>query len=220
MSRSHIGLDEALANYVARFGHRESDVQRRLREETATMTMAGMQITPGQGSLMALLVQVMGARLCVEVGTFTGYSALAVAQALPEGGQLICCDVSREWTDVGRRYWAEAGVEEKIDLRIAPALDTLDGLLGEGLESAVDFAFIDADKTNYEGYYERLLKLLRPGGLIAVDNVLWGGSVVDSSDQSDDTRAIRALNEAIAGDERVDHVLLPVGDGLTLARKR
>jgi predicted O-methyltransferase YrrM len=220
MSSSHIGLSEALAGYVARLGHRESDVQRRLREETAGLAEVGMQITPGQGSLMALLVQVMGARLCVEVGTFTGYSALAVAQALPQGGRLICCDVSREWTDVGRRYWAEAGVEEKIDLRIAPALETLDALLGEGLEGTVDFAFIDADKTSYGGYYERLLKLARPGGLIAVDNVLWGGSVIDPADQSDNTKAIRALNESIAADERVDHVLLPVGDGLTLARKR
>ncbi len=220
MSSSHIGLDEALAAYVGKLGHREDPIERRLREETATLSQAVMQITPGQGAFMALLVRLMGAATCIEVGTFTGYSALAVARALPPGGKLICCDVSEEWTAMGRRYWREAGVEEKIDLRIAPALDTLEALGSEGLGGKVDFAFIDADKVNYAAYYEALLGLLRPGGLIAVDNVLWSGAVVDPEDSSADTAAIRELNETIATDERVDHVLLPVGDGLTLARKR
>ena len=161
----------------------------------------------------------MGAKLCLEIGTFTGYSALSVAAALPAGGKLVCCDVSREWTDMGRRYWQEARVIDRIDLRIAPALDTLNALLEEGMAGRFDFSFIDADKENYGGYYEKSLELLRPGGLIAVDNVLWSGAVVDESDSSPDTQAIRALNERIAADERVEHVLLPVGDGLTLARK-
>ena len=220
MSSSHIGLNEELARYLDEKGFRESAELARLREETSGMASAGMQITPGQGALMAMLVRLTGAKLCVEVGTFTGYSALAVAAALPEGGRLICCDVSEEWTDVGKRYWEEAGVAGRIDLRIAPAVETLDALAGEGLTGAVDFAFVDADKANYGRYYEQLLTLLRPGGLIAVDNVLWGGSVIDPDDQSEDTKAIRALNEVIARDERVDHVMLPVGDGLTLARKR
>ena len=220
MSSSHIGLDEALAAYVEKLGYREDAVERRLREETATLSQAVMQITPGQGAFMALLVRLMGAATCIEVGTFTGYSALAVARALPPGGKLICCDISEEWTAMGRRYWREAGVEEKIDLRIAPALETLEALRSEGLSDQVDFAFIDADKVNYAAYYEALLGLLRPGGLIAVDNVLWSGAVVNPEDRSADTAAIRELNEAIAADERVDHVLLPVGDGLTLARKR
>lgn len=220
MSSSHIGLTEALSRYLDEKGLRESDVLRRLREETAGMEYARMQITPGQGALMAMLVKLTGAKLCIEVGTFTGYSALAVAAALPADGRLICCDVSKEWTDVGRRYWEEAGLSDRIDLRIAPATETLDALSGEGLAGQVDFAFVDADKTNYGRYYEQLLGLLRPGGLIAVDNVLWSGSVIDPEDQSEDTKAIRALNDAIATDERVDHVLLPVGDGLTLARKR
>jgi len=220
MSSSHIGLNEELARYLDEKGFRESAELARLREETSGMASAGMQITPGQGALMAMLVRLTGAKLCVEVGTFTGYSALAVAAALPEGGRLICCDVSEEWTDVGKRYWEEAGVAGRIDLRIAPAVETLDALAGEGLTGAVDFAFVDADKANYGRYYEQLLTLLRPGGLIAVDNVLWGGSVIDPDDRSEDTKAIRALNEVIARDERVDHVMLPVGDGLTLARKR
>ncbi len=220
MSSSHIGLNDDLARYLDEKGLRESDVLRRLREETAGMEYARMQITPGQGALMAMLVKLTGAKLCVEVGTFTGYSALAVAAALPEDGRLICCDVSKEWTDVGRRYWEEAGLSDRIDLRIAPATETLEALESEGLAGQVDFAFVDADKANYGRYYEQLLTLMRPGGLIAVDNVLWSGSVIDPEDQSDDTKAIRALNDTIATDERVDHVLLPVGDGLTLARKR
>lgn len=219
MSSAHIGLSEDLADYVLKLGHRESGAQRRLREETAGIPGAGMQITPGQGAFMAILVKLMGAKLCLEIGTFTGYSALSVAAALPAGGKLVCCDVSREWTDMGRRYWQEAGVIDRIDLRIAPALDTLNALLEEGMAGRFDFSFIDADKENYGGYYEKSLELLRPGGLIAVDNVLWSGAVVDESDSSPDTQAIRALNERIAADERVEHVLLPVGDGLTLAHK-
>jgi len=182
--------------------------------------MAQMQIGPEQGQFMALLVELMGARNALEIGTFTGYSALAVALALPEGGRLVACDISEEWTAVGRRYWEEAGVAHKIDLRLAPALETLDALLTEGRAGAFDFAFIDADKEGYDAYYERSLELVRTGGLIAFDNTLWGGKVVDPTATDVDTEAIRAINTKLAGDERVTLSLLPVGDGLTLARKR
>ena len=219
MSSSHIGLSEPLAAYLDAHGYRETALMKRLREETAALPQAGMQITPGQGAFMAMLVKLTGARLCVEVGTFTGYSALAVASALPEGGRLICCDVSEEWTAMGRRHWEEAGVADRIDLRLAPAAETLEALLAEGLGGFVDFGFIDADKTGYDSYYEGLLTLLKPGGLIAVDNVLWNGAVIDPANTSEDTEAIRALNDKIAGDRRVEQVMLPVGDGLTLARK-
>ena len=179
-----------------------------------------MQIGPEQGQFMALLVELMGARKTLEVGTFTGYSALAVALALPEVGRLVACDISEEWTAMGRRYWEEAGVAHKIDLRLAPALETLDELLTEGSAGTFDFAFIDADKEGYDAYYERSLKLIRTGGLIAFDNTLWEGKVVDPTATDVDTEAIRAINTKLAGDERVTLSLLPVGDGLTLARKR
>ena len=193
---------------------------RRLREETAALEMAQMQIGPEQGQFMALLVELMGARKTLEVGTFTGYSALAVALALPEVGRLVACDISEEWTAMGRRYWEEAGVAHKIDLRLAPALETLDELLTEGSAGTFDFAFIDADKEGYDAYYERSLELIRTGGLIAFDNTLWEGKVVDPTATDVDTEAIRAINTKLAGDERVTLSLLPVGDGLTLARKR
>jgi predicted O-methyltransferase YrrM len=169
---------------------------------------------------MALLVELIGARHCIEVGTFTGYSALAVAQALPADGRIVACDVDENTTAVARRYWQEAGVAGRIDLRLAPALQTLDALIAEGGAKTYDFVFIDADKANYDGYYERALTLLRPGGLIAVDNVLWGGAVIDPTQDDADTRAIRALNAKIAADQRVSCSFLPVGDGLMLARKR
>ena len=193
---------------------------RRLREETASLDEASMQIGADQGQFMGLLVEIMGARNALEVGTFTGYSALAVALALPDDGRLVACDVSEEWTAIARRYWEEAGVAHKIDLRLAPALETLEGLLAEGCAGTFDFAFIDADKEGYDAYYERALELMRTGGLIALDNTLWEGKVVDPAVADGDTQAIRAMNAKLAGDARVTLSLLPVGDGLTLARKR
>jgi len=220
MSNRTIQLSDELYAYAQRVGVREPDLLRQLREETARLPQSRMQISPEQGALMAMLVGLMGARRCLEVGTFTGYSALSVALALPADGRLVCCDLSREWTDVARRYWDSAGVADRIELRIGPAIDTLDALLAEGDADSFDFAFIDADKPNYDGYYERALRLVRPGGVIAIDNVLWSGAVIDPEDDTPDTRAIRALNDKIAGDERVDAVLVPIGDGLTLARRR
>ena len=220
MSNRTIQLSDELYAYAQRVGVREPDLLRQLREETARLPQSRMQISPEQGALMAMLVGLMGARRCLEVGTFTGYSALSVALALPAEGRLVCCDLSREWTDVARRYWDSAGVADRIELRIGPAIDTLDALLAEGDADSFDFAFIDADKPNYDAYYERALRLVRPGGVIAIDNVLWSGAVIDPEDDTPDTRAIRALNDKIAGDERVDAVLVPIGDGLTLARRR
>ena len=220
MSNRTIQLSDELYAYAQRVGVREPDLLRQLREETARLPQSRMQISPEQGALMAMLVGLMGARRCLEVGTFTGYSALSVALALPAEGRLVCCDLSREWTDVARRYWDSAGVADRIELRIGPASDTLDALLAEGDADSFDFAFIDADKPNYDAYYERALRLVRPGGVIAIDNVLWSGAVIDPEDDTPDTRAIRALNDKIAGDERVDAVLVPIGDGLTLARRR
>jgi caffeoyl-CoA O-methyltransferase len=179
-----------------------------------------MQIGPEQGQFMALLVELIGARSALEVGTFTGYSALAVARALPDDGRLIACDVSAEWTSIGRPYWEEAGVAHKIDLRLAPAIETLDALLGEGRAETFDFVFIDADKTGYDAYYERALSLIHPGGLITLDNTLWEAKVVDPEITDTDTEAIRAINKKLAADERVTLSMVPIGDGLTLARKR
>jgi caffeoyl-CoA O-methyltransferase len=176
-----------------------------------------MQICPEQGALMANLIRLMSAKRTIEVGTFTGYSALAVALALPEDGQIIACDISEKWTAVGKKKWEQAGVAHKINLRLAPALDTLDALLADGQEGSFDFAFIDADKTNYPAYYEKCLKLVRKGGVIAIDNVLWGGSVINSERNDEDTKAIRKLNEFIANDNRVSVSMVPIGDGLTLA---
>ncbi len=209
-----------LADYVDSNWLRESDVKRRLREETAKLPMAQMQISAHQGQQMALLARAVNACTAVEVGTFTGYSALCVAEALPAGGKLYCCDVSEEWTAIGRRYWKEAGVADRIELAVAPAMDTLDRLLGQGLEGKVGIAFIDANKNDYDGYFERCLKLLRKGGLILVDNVLWGGSVADPARMDDDTKAIRALNSKLKADTRVDLALFSVGDGMTCALKR
>ena len=179
-----------------------------------------MQIAPEQGALLSLLVELIGARRCIEVGTFTGYSSIAVALAMPADGHLVCCDVSEEWTSLARRFWDEAGVADRIDLRLAPAADTLDRLLADGDQDAYDFAFVDADKGGYDAYYERLLRLVRPGGLIAFDNTLWGGEVLDEQAADDDTRALQALNTKLAGDDRITLCLLPVADGVTLARRR
>ncbi len=209
-----------LADYVDSNWLRDSPLKRRLREETAKMPGAGMQISAHQGQQIGLLARAVGARRAVEVGTFTGYSALCVAEALPPDGKLWCCDVSEEWTRIGQRYWKEAGLENKIELVVGPALRTLDGLLAQGLTGQLDMAFIDANKNDYDDYYERCLKLLRRGGLILIDNVLWGGSVIDCHDQSVDTRAIRALNAKLKADQRVDLTLFAVGDGMTCALKR
>ena len=199
---------------------RQSDVERRLREETATMKSGGMQIGPDQAALFAMLVRAMGARRALEIGTFTGYSALAVARALPAEGKLVCCDVSDEWTQVARRYWREAKLADKIDLRIAPANDTLAALAHDPGPDSFDFAFVDADKTGYDGYYERCLTLVRPGGLIAFDNTLWSGAVVDPARNDDDTKALRTLNTKAHADPRVDAVLLTIGDGVLLVRRK
>jgi predicted O-methyltransferase YrrM len=220
MRRNSFTLTEELDDYIAGVSLREPDVLRRLREETARVPMAGMQIAPDQGQFMALLARLVGARRCLEVGTFTGYSALVVALALPADGRIITCDVDAKTTAIAKRYWAEAGVAGKIDLRLAPALETLDRLLAERAAGSFDFAFIDADKTNYDGYYERALTLLRQGGLVVIDNVLWSGAVADPKRKDADTAALRALNRKLHGDERVDLSLLPFADGITLARKR
>ncbi len=213
-------LTDRLYDYLVATSLREPAVLRRLRDETAALPQAGMQIAPEQGQFMALLVELIGARRTLEIGTFTGYSALVVALALPAEGRVTACDVSQEFTAIARRYWAEAGVADKIELHLAPAVDTLDGLLAEGQAGSFDFAFIDADKQSYDSYYERGLELLRPGGLIAVDNVLWSGAVTDESRRDADTRAIRALNAKVHRDRRVAILLVPIGDGLMLARKR
>ena len=220
MSARMLNFSEALADYLRTTGLREPPLLVSLREETSRLPAGMMQISPEQGALMANLVRISGARRTLEVGTFTGYSSLVVAMALPEDGEIIACDVSKDWTDIAKRYWREAGVDTKIKLHLAPALETLEGLVDQGMSSQFDFAFIDADKRNYDAYYEFALKLLRRGGIAAIDNVLWGGSVVDQSRTDEDTTAIRALNAKIAEDERVDVSMLPVGDGLTLAVKR
>ncbi len=213
-------LPDAVEQYVGQVATRETPVQRRLRAETARLPEAGMQIGADQGALLALLVRLMGARRALEIGTFTGYSALAVASALPVDGTLVACDVSERWTRIARRYWAEAGVAERIDLRLGPARETLAALLAGGEADRFDFAFIDADKTGYDAYYEACLDLVRPGGLIALDNMLWAGDVADLSVNDADTAALRALNLKIRDDARVDAALLTVGDGLVLARKQ
>ncbi len=219
MSRKTLPMTDALHDYLLAVSLREPDVLRRLREETAAHPRAGMQLAPEQGQFLGLLVRLLGATKTLEVGVFTGYSALCVALALPPAGRIVACDINEEWTATARRYWAEAGVAGKIDLRLAPALQTLDRLLDGGEAGTFDFAFIDADKENYAGYYERALRLVRPGGLIAVDNTLWGGRVADPAADDETTRAVRAFNERLRRDDRVTLSLLPLGDGLTLALK-
>lgn len=213
-------LPEALEDYVLDTWNREPDILRRLREETAALPSAGYQIPPDQGQLMALLAKLVGAVNCLEVGVYTGYSSLVVALALPDDGRLVACDVSEEYTSVARRYWREANVDGKIELHLRPAVETLDWLLAEGYAGTFDFAFIDADKSNYRSYYERTLELLRPNGVILIDNVLWHGRLIDDSQQDPDTVALRELNLALRDDERIDLALIPIGDGVTIARKR
>ena len=220
MSNASIGLSEELNAYLVSMGVREPEVLRELREETAAMPEARMQIAVEEGALLSLLVKVLGARQLLEVGTFTGYSSTAMALGLPPDGRILCCDVSREFTDVARRTWAAAGVEDRVELRLAPALETLEGLLTDGKAGTFDLAFIDADKTNYRGYVEAALLLVRSGGVIAIDNVLWSGRVIDPADTDEDTQAIRDLNADLATDERVDIAMVPIADGLTLLRVR
>jgi predicted O-methyltransferase YrrM len=220
VSTRSIGLSDELHAYLLKVGVREPMILQRLREETAALPESRMQISPEQGAFMAMLVGLIGARRYLEVGTFTGYSSLAVAMAMPADGRLTCCDISREWTDVARRYWTEAGVAERVDLRLGPAIMTLDTLLSDGAGGSYDFAFLDADKATYAAYYERILELLRPGGLLAIDNVLWSGRVIDPEVVDEDTQAIRDLNAALATDERVDIVMVPIADGVTLLRVR
>ncbi|HEU4620180.1 MAG TPA: class I SAM-dependent methyltransferase [Gammaproteobacteria bacterium] len=213
-------FDEEVYEYIRRCSSREPDVLARLREATARLPESQMQIGPDQGQLMALLVKLIGAKRCIEVGTYTGYSALAVALALPADGKLVACDINAEWTAMGRRFWREAGVEAKIDLRLKPALETLDELLAQGEAGRFDFAFLDADKPRYGAYYEKLLLLIRPGGLIAVDNTLALAGAPIMHQNSESANAMRAFNDAVHHDERVDLALLSVGEGLTLLRKR
>ena len=219
MSRGSIGLDDRLNDYIVKSHAPEHPVLAKLRISTGTMPMAGMQIAPEQGQFLAFLTRLIGAKNALEVGTFTGYSALAVALALPADGRLIACDVSEQWTKVAREHWAEAGLKDKIELRLAPALDSLAALEREGCAGRFDIAFIDAEKTEYDGYYEHCLRLVRVGGLIILDNMLQDGHVADPKSGDDSTIAIRALNAKIAGDDRVDAVLLPLGDGTTVARR-
>ncbi len=220
MSNRTLNLDDRIYRYLLDHGLREDETLSRLREVTAQLEQGVMQISPEQGQFMTLLVELIGAERIIEVGTFTGYSALCMAKGMPSHGELICCDVSDEWTGIGRPFWREAGVEDRIRLVIGPALDTLDALVAEGQSGGFDMAFIDADKTNYLAYYERCLTLLRPGGLLAIDNTLWGGAVADADLQDPDTESLRELNNRLHRDERVTMSLLPIGDGLTLARKR
>jgi predicted O-methyltransferase YrrM len=220
MSRKTLTLTDELYQYLLEVSLREPDVMRRLREETASHPQAQMQIAPEQGRFMALLTRLVGARKALEVGVFTGYSSLAVILAMPEAGRLVACDVSEEFTAVARRYWREAGVDHRIDLRIAPAIETLDALLSSGEAGSFDLAFIDADKTGYDAYYERALVLLRPGGLMVLDNMLQDGKAADPTSTEPGVMAIRSLNRKLRDDDRVDLSLLPVADGITLARKR
>ena len=214
-----LGLGDALAAYVVEHGTPPDDVQRGLIEETRRVAgrAAGMQVSPDQGAFLTLLVRLVGARRVVEVGTFTGYSALCLARGLPTDGRLLCCDINDTWVSVGRPYWERAGVADRIEVRLGPAAETLAALPAD---SVIDLAFIDADKTGYTTYYEQLLPRIRPGGLVAVDNVLWGGRVLDPTADDPDTRAIRAFNDRLVRDGRVDVVMLGIADGLTLARKR
>lgn len=219
MSRRTISIDDTLYDYLLAHSLREHPEQTALRAATARHPQGGLQISPEQGQFMQLLVKLMGARRTIEVGTFTGYSALTVALALPDGGKVLACDISDEFTSIGKPFWQRAGVADKIDLVLARASKTLDARIAAGEIGAYDFAFIDADKTGYDGYYERCLRLVRPGGLIAFDNTLWRGDVAKPA-TDDDTRALQVLNDKLHRDPRIDVAMVPIGDGLTLARKR
>ena len=219
MSSRTLNLDDTIYQYLLNHSLREHPAQVALREATRTHPHAVMQISPEQGQFMALLVRLIGARRTIEIGVFTGYSALSVALALPDDGKLLACDISDEYTRIGVPHWKAAGIAHKIDLQLAPALSTLDARIKAGEQGQYDFVFIDADKSGYDGYYERCLTLLRVGGLIAIDNTLWSGKVAIPAEDAD-TAALQALNSKLHRDERVDISMLPIGDGLTLARKR
>ena len=219
MIKQTLGLGTDLYNYLLRNSLREVEILSELRQETAKLPMSIMQISPEQGQFMALLIKILGAKKTLDIGVFTGYSSLVVALSLPDDGKIIACDISEEYTSMARIYWQRAGVADKIDLQLAPALETLDKLLAAGDAGTFDFAFIDADKANYENYYERSLELIRPGGLIAVDNVLWSGRVADPEIQDNQTSKIRAFNQKVHQDSRITLSLVPIADGLTLARK-
>lgn len=221
MSNRTLNLDETLYRYLLDISLREHPLLSELRTATMDHPHKNMQIAPEQGQFMAMLIRLMGAHRTLEIGVFTGYSTLAVALVLPEEGQMVVCDTNPEYTDIAREFWRRAGVDGKIDLRLAPALDTVNALVAEGQAGTFDFVFIDADKENYDAYYEHSLQLLHPGGLIVIDNVLWNGKVAHPAEHDDaDTRALHQLNRKLLNDERIDLSMLPVGDGLTLARKR
>ena len=219
MSRRTLQIDDRLYTYLTSVSIREPEILAELRAETATRPLADMQISPEQGQFMALLLKLIGAERCLEVGTFTGYSALACALALPEHGRLIALDVSKEWTDIARRYWRAAGVDEKIELRLGPATESMQTLIDAGEQESFDFIFVDADKTSYRAYFDLGMELVRPGGLLAFDNVLWGGRVADPAITDDDTVAIRELNRFLHGHAGIELSLVPIADGLTLVRK-
>lgn len=220
MSYKFTALNDALYEYLLAQSLREPMLLGRLREDTARLAMAVMQIPPEQGQFLSLLIKLLQVKNVIEVGVFTGYSSLSMAMALPADGRLVCCDNNKEWTDIARAYWRQAGVEDKIEFHLANAKDTLQALIEAGQNSSFDLAFIDADKENYMNYYELCLSLVRPGGLILIDNVLWGGSVIDEQDDTLETRCIRELNRHIHADERVDVSLLPLADGLSMVRRR
>jgi len=220
MDYRSLPITPALGEYLLSVSLREPELLTKLRAETRKLPLAVWQVVPEQGQLMALLVRLIGARRCLEIGTFTGYSSLAVALALPPEGKLLCCDIDPTTTATAREYWQQAGVAHKIELRLAPANETLEALIADGASGSFDFAFIDADKENYDAYFESCLKLLRPGGLAAIDNVLWRGFVTDPHRHDSDTAAIRAFNRKLHHDERIDLSMLTIGDGMTLARKR
>jgi predicted O-methyltransferase YrrM len=219
VSVKSIGLPDDLHQYLVRVGTREPEVLRRLREFTASLPDPDLQIAPEQGAFMAWLVRLAGARRCLELGTFTGYSALAVTLALPPDGTMLCCDINEEWTRIARRFWAEAGVSDRIELRLGPALSTLDALLADGRAGGFDFAFVDADKSEYPAYYDRLIDLVQRGGIMLWDNVLWGGEVIRPEADDRGVRGIRELNDRLVADERVEIAMLPLADGVTLVRK-
>jgi len=219
MTGTTLGRPDDIHAYIERIGYREPDVLARLRAATAEDPDVGMQVAPEQGALLALLVELTGARRCLEIGTYTGYSSLAMALVLPPGGSLVCCDISDSFTETARRWWAEAGVADRVDLRIGPAVDTLDAMLEAGETDTFDLAFIDADKPGYPDYWERCLRLVRPGGLIVLDNMLFHGRAVDPAPDDRNGSAIHAMNASIAADERVTFVLLGIADGMTIARR-
>ena len=220
MSSSTIGLSNELRKYMLDVSFRDDEILRQLREETLTLKEAQMQISPEQGAFLSMLTKILNAKKTLDIGVFTGYSSLVVARELPNDGLVVACDTSIEWTNIAKKYWKLAGVDNKVDLHLAPAIETLEKLIEDGQGSTYDFSFIDADKINYQSYYEYSLTLVKPGGIIAVDNVLWSGQVIDESDSEPATRAIRSFNEKLYQDDRVSISMVPIGDGLTLAYKK